>query len=106
MALAQGRTALVRGSSHVHRKEDGHRQASDPEKDETDEADEYELVSDIVVYQVNGWEGLLDARTGKAITPAVYWTFEMISKDLIRADLGQEDGGVILDRRGRIVRCN
>ena len=71
-----------------------------------DEADEYELVSDIVVYQVNGWEGLLDARTGKTITPAVYWTFEMISKDLIRADLGQEDGGVILDRRGRIVRCN
>ena len=66
--------------------------------------DAYELVPDIVVYQVNNWEGLLDARTGKAITPALYWTFEMVSKDLIRAELGREDGSVILDRRGRIVK--
>lgn len=45
----------------------------------------------------------LDARTGKVITPAKYWSFEMISKDLISAELGYGEEGVILDKRGRVV---
>lgn len=68
-----------------------------------DEADEYELVRDILVYRVDRWEGLLDARTGKVITPAKYWSFEMISKDLIRVELGYGEEGVIMDKRGRVV---
>ena len=68
-----------------------------------DEADEYELVMEILVYRVDRWEGLMDARTGKVITPAKYWSFEMISKDLINADLGYGEEGVILDKRGRVV---
>lgn len=68
-----------------------------------DEADEYELVTDILVYRVDRWEGLMDARTGKIITPAKYWSFEMISKDLISAELGYGEEGVVMDKRGRVV---
>lgn len=68
-----------------------------------DEADEYKLVTDILVYRVDSWEGLMDARTGKVITPAKYWSFEMISKDLISAELGYGEEGVIMDKRGRVV---
>lgn len=70
----------------------------------SEDADEYELVPEIVVYQVDRWEGLMDARTGKVITPANYWNFEMISKDLIRAQLGYNDESVVMDRRGHIVQ--
>ncbi len=69
----------------------------------SDEPDDYELVSDIAVYQVDNWEGLLDIRTGKPITPAKYWKLEMISRDLIRAKLDCDGASVVLDRRGRAV---
>ena len=69
-----------------------------------DEADEYELVPETIVYQVNDWVGLMDARTGKALTPAIYWQCEMASKDLIRAELSYSDESIIMDRRGHIVK--
>lgn len=69
-----------------------------------DEADEYELVTDILVYRVDSWEGLMDASTGKVITPAKYWSFEMISKDLISAELGYGEERVVMDKRGRVVK--
>lgn len=69
-----------------------------------DEADEYELVTDILVYRVDSWEGLMDASTGKVITPAKYWSFEMISKDLISAELGYGEEGVVMDKRGRVIK--
>ena len=46
----------------------------------------------------------MDARTGKALTPAIYWSFEVISKDLIQANLGYSEESVVLDRRGRLVK--
>ena len=69
-----------------------------------DDSDEYELVSDLVVYHVDGWEGLMDKRTGKPITPALYQNFTMISKDLIQAKLCYAEGSVVMDRRGHIVK--
>ncbi len=69
-----------------------------------DEENEYELVPDVAAYRVGLWEGLLDTRTGKAITPAKYWSFEMISKDLIRAELGHDSESVILNKRGIVVK--
>ena len=69
-----------------------------------EDADEYELVPETIVYQVNDWEGLMDARTGKVLTPAIYWRFEMASKDLIRATLSYSDESVVMDRRGHIVK--
>ena len=66
--------------------------------------DEYELVPDIVVYHVDGWEGLMDKRTGKPITPALYHNFTMISKDLIQAQLCYEEGSVVMDHSGKIVK--
>ena len=69
----------------------------------SDDPDDYELVPDIVVYQVGRWEGLMDARTGKAITRPDYWGFEMISKDLIRAQFSYDDEGTVMDKRGHII---
>lgn len=69
-----------------------------------DEENEYELVQDVAVYSVGSWEGLLDLKTGKPLTPPIYWTFEMISKDWIEARLGCGSESVILDRRGAVVR--
>lgn len=68
------------------------------------DADEYELVPDILVYRVDSWEGLMDARTAKVITPAVYWSIEMASRDLIRAQLGYSDESVIMDHQGRVIK--
>ncbi|MBO4568646.1 MAG: WG repeat-containing protein [Candidatus Methanomethylophilaceae archaeon] len=70
----------------------------------SEDPDEYELDPDVVVYRVGRWEGLMDARTGKVITPAEYWGFEMVSKDLIRAQFGHNDEGVVMDKRGKIVK--
>ena len=67
---------------------------------------EYEIVPDVVVYRVDGWEGLMNKHTGRIITPAIYTDFDMISKDLIKAELyvcyGVES--VVLDKRGRVIR--
>ena len=69
-----------------------------------EQEDEYELIPEIIAYQVNNWEGLMDARTGKVLTPAKYWHFEMASRDLIRAELCYSDESVVMDRRGNIVK--
>ena len=68
-----------------------------------EEADDYELVSDIAVYLVDSWEGLLDLRTGKPLTPPDYWVIDMVSKDLVSAQIGYGNEEVILDKRGRVV---
>ncbi|MGN0188494.1 MAG: WG repeat-containing protein [Candidatus Cryptobacteroides sp.] len=62
---------------------------------------EYKLVPDIIVYRVDGWEGLMDARTGRPITPADYLNIAMASKDLILAEVGYYCESVILDKNGR-----
>lgn len=67
------------------------------------EPDEYELVSDIAIYLVNSWEGLLDLRTGKPLTPPDYWTIDMASKDIVRAQLGYGEESVLMDRRGHTI---
>ena len=63
----------------------------------------YCLDNDIMVYFVNEWEGLMDARTGKVITPAIYREIDMVSKDLIKAGVGYYCESVLLDRKGRVV---
>ena len=62
------------------------------------------MVDDVLVYMVDGLEGLMDARTGRIITPAIYWNFEMVSKDLLRAKLGYGDESVILDKTGKVIK--
>lgn len=72
-----------------------------------DEADEYDLVPDLVVYRVDGWEGLMNNRTGRVITPAHYRDFTMISQDLIRAELDSSSSGsesVVMDKNGKVVK--
>lgn len=71
-----------------------------------DDGDAYAqvMVDDILVYIVDGWEGLMDARTGRIITPARYWDIKMVSKDLLLAKLGYSNEGVILDKNGRIIK--
>ncbi|MGM9736023.1 MAG: WG repeat-containing protein [Candidatus Cryptobacteroides sp.] len=64
----------------------------------------HEMVDDIMVYLVDGWEGLMDARTGRIITPACYWNIRMASKDLLWAELGYDNAGVVLDRTGKVIK--
>lgn len=73
-------------------------------RDNSDGPDEYEIVLDIAVYRVGAWEGLMDARSGRRLTGPDYWSFEMISKDLIRARFGYDDEGTVLDKRGNVVK--
>ena len=63
----------------------------------------YRLDNDIMVYFVDEWEGLMDARTGKVLTPAIYRDIDMVSKDLIKAGVGYYCESVLLDRKGRVV---
>lgn len=71
-----------------------------------DSEDEYALDSDLVVYRVDGWEGLMNKHTGRVITPATNTNFEMISKELIKAELGYNynDEAVVIDRNVRVVK--
>lgn len=71
-----------------------------------DETYDYALDPDLVVYIVNGWEGLMDKHSGKLLTPANYTNFTMISKDLIHAELdtSYDENGIIMDRRGNVIR--
>ena len=68
--------------------------------------DEYEIDPDLLAYEVDGWTGLMNRHTGKAITPAIYNNIDMISKDLIKAELGNryDSESVILDKSGRVVK--
>lgn len=36
-----------------------------------DDCDEYELVPEVVAYRVDSWQGLMDKRTGRILTPPV-----------------------------------
>ena len=74
-------------------------------KHNADEADEYEIVPEVVVYKVDGYEGLMDKRTGRILTPAVYQDFNMISRTLIKATFASwQLEGVIMDLKGQIIR--
>ena len=71
-----------------------------------DSENEYALDPDLVVYCVDGWEGLMNKHTGRVIIPANYTKFEMISKELIKAELSYNynDEAVVMDRNGRAVK--
>lgn len=66
---------------------------------------EYALDPDLVVYLVEDWEGLMNKHTGRVITPAIYTNFQMISRELISAELCTCDGeAVVMERNGRVVK--
>lgn len=59
---------------------------------------------ELVAYRVNDNYGLMNAHTGKIITPAQYGEIYMISKDLLRAEVNYSNNeSVLLDRNGKIV---
>lgn len=68
------------------------------------EEDEYEADAEIMGYQVDQWEGLLDRKTGKPLTPAIYWRVNMISKDLFSAQLAWGEDYVLLNRKGQVIK--
>lgn len=68
--------------------------------------EEYALETEIAVYRVGRWDGLLDLRTGKPITPARFWSIDMVSKNFFKASLGFGSESVLLDRRGNIVETD
>ena len=71
-----------------------------------DAADEYELHPYLVEVMVDyNCRGVMDSRTGKMIVPAIYSDIEMISKDLLMAEIdGDEDNNVVFTTSGVIVK--
>ena len=67
-----------------------------------DAADEYELHPYLVEVMVDyHCYGVMDSRTGKMVIPAVYTDIDMISKDLIMAEMGNnEEDNVIFTTDG------
>ena len=66
---------------------------------------EYEIIPEIVVYLVNGKEGLMDKCSGKIITPAKYYNFSAVSRDLVLAQLERwSDERVVMDLKGNTVK--
>lgn len=64
---------------------------------------EYE--PELVVYHVNEYQGLMNAHTGKIITPAKYGEIRMISKELIRAEVNIYNyENILLDRNGKEIK--
>lgn len=69
-----------------------------------DECDEYDIVPEVVVYGVGCWEGLMDKRTGRILTPPDYYDLSMISRTLVRAQFEYwDDASIILDLKGNVV---
>lgn len=69
-----------------------------------DDCDEYELVPEVVVYSVGCWEGLMDKRTGRILTPPDYYDLSMISRTLVRAQFEYwDDASIVLDLKGNVV---
>ena len=74
-------------------------------KHHEDESNEYEIIPEIVVYQVNGREGLMDKSAGKILTPAKYLDFNANSRNLVLAQIEPwDEEGVIMDLKGNIVK--
>jgi hypothetical protein len=62
-----------------------------------DMADEYELHPYLVEVMVDyNCYGVMDSRTGKMVIPAIYSDIEMISKDLLMAEVGDDDGNHVI----------
>ena len=63
------------------------------------------LEPQLVVYHVNEYQGLMDAHTGKIITPAKYGEIKMISRELLRAEVNIFNyESVLLDRKGNVIK--
>lgn len=71
---------------------------------EYDQDQVMELEPELMTYRVNYCWGLMNARTGKIITPAKYGYIRMVSRDLLRADINYADNeSILLDRNGKEI---
>ena len=62
-------------------------------------------VSDYAKYKINYEYGLLNAKTGKIITPAIYSTIEMISPTLFSVSIGGYwQPEFLIDTKGNVVK--
>lgn len=82
---------------------DGTRRLELPVRDDAGDDLVNSMDKDVLVYVVDGWEGLMDVRTGRIITPASYRHISLISKALIQAQLGNTDESVVLDKKGQVA---
>lgn len=63
------------------------------------------LEPQLIVYHVNEYQGLMDAHTGKTITPAKFGEIKMISRELLRAEVNIFNyESVLLDRKGNVIK--
>lgn len=68
------------------------------------EADEYQLHPYLIEFSIDyNKRGVMDSRTGKVVIPALYTDVEMVSKDLILADLGYSEESILFNTRGEKI---
>ena len=70
-----------------------------------DTEDEYEIHPYLVEVMVDVFcHGVMDSRTGKMVIPAIYSDIQMVSKDLIMAEVdGDEENNILFNTKGVIV---
>ena len=72
------------------------------DEEDNDIYEQHPYLSAILVDYLN-W-GVMDSRTGKIIVPAIYSDVNMISKELILAEIdGNEDSNVLFTATGRMI---
>ena len=70
-----------------------------------DMTDEYELHPYLVEVIVDyNCRGVMDSRNGKMIIPAIYTDIEMISKDLLMAEVDYEENNIVFTTSGVVVK--
>ena len=70
-----------------------------------DMADEYELHPYLVEVMIDyNCHGVMDSRSGKMVIPAIYSDINMISKNLLMAEVdGDEENNVVYNTSGVII---
>lgn len=68
-----------------------------------DEDDCNNVMSDYAEYWVAGGVGIMNIRTGKPITPAIYSAINMLSKDIFEAQMPDSYSWTLLDSQGREI---
>ena len=68
-----------------------------------DEDDCNNVMSDYAEYWVAGGVGIMNIRTGKPITPAIYSAINMLSKDIFEAQMPDSYSWILLDSQGREI---
>jgi hypothetical protein len=58
--------------------------------------------SEFAIYDIDGYQGLFNLRTNKAVTPAIYTSIVMLSDNLFEVRI-YDDESMLIDSEGNVV---